>query len=196
MNEHDVPVPLGDPTEEAALRYALGDLPRREAAAFEQQLAGDQDAREALASMMALIAPAAAPGPGYRAAVRRRLRLGRALASSRRLLTGAAAVGLAATILLIFRAGGTVAPAVAPAPPPGTATPGAAGHDAAAAIFADVSGIDRLECIHLQRTQRQHRRDDFRAHHPIFDAVRTPMSPMSPMSPMNPMMPDGPMMWN
>ena len=62
-----------------ALRYARGQLPPSEAAAFEQRLGEDQAAREAVAGA-AVVAQAcqtgtpAQPHPRYRMAVRRRLK--------------------------------------------------------------------------------------------------------------------------
>ncbi|MBM3981596.1 MAG: hypothetical protein FJ304_15225, partial [Planctomycetes bacterium] len=67
---------MPDPTLQAtALRYAADDLAPAERAAFEARLADDQDAREAVAeavrlSAAALGAPAPAPHPSVRAALR------------------------------------------------------------------------------------------------------------------------------
>ena len=62
-----------------ALRYAAGDLPPPQAAAFEGRMAADQDAREALGeairlSAAALHQPVPAPDPLIRVAVREALR--------------------------------------------------------------------------------------------------------------------------
>ena len=64
-----------------ALRYAAGDLPPDEAAAFEARLAEDQDARDALAEAVRLSAAAIGqkpptPHPSFRAAIRARMNLG------------------------------------------------------------------------------------------------------------------------
>src|SRR5262245_13578470 len=72
---------MPDPTLQAtALRYAAGDLTPDEIAAFEAQLAEDQDARDALAEAVRLSAQAIgqkppAPHPSFRAAIRARLGL-------------------------------------------------------------------------------------------------------------------------
>jgi hypothetical protein len=63
-----------------ALRYAAGDLTPEETAAFEAQLAEDQDARDALAEAVRLSAAAIGqkpptPHPSFRAAMRARLGL-------------------------------------------------------------------------------------------------------------------------
>jgi hypothetical protein len=63
-----------------ALRYAAGDLTPDEIAAFEAQLAEDQDARDALAEAVRLSAQAIgqkppAPHPSFRTAIRARLGL-------------------------------------------------------------------------------------------------------------------------
>jgi hypothetical protein len=60
-----------------ALLYAGGELDPAEAALFEQRLAGDQQAREALAQAALLAMPPGqplAPDPAYRQRVHRRLR--------------------------------------------------------------------------------------------------------------------------
>jgi hypothetical protein len=60
-----------------ALLYAGGELTEAEAALFEQRLAGDQQAREALAQAAPLALPPGqplAPDPAYRERVHRRLR--------------------------------------------------------------------------------------------------------------------------
>jgi hypothetical protein len=70
------------PTDElalTALRYAAGDLPPADAAAFEDRLAHDQEAREALGeairlSAAALDRPTPAPDPLVREVVREALR--------------------------------------------------------------------------------------------------------------------------
>ena len=72
---------MRDPTlQGTALRYAAGDLPPDEGAAFEARLAEDQDARDALAEAVRLSAAAIgqkppAPHPSFRAAIRARLDL-------------------------------------------------------------------------------------------------------------------------
>ena len=72
---------MRDPTlPGTALRYAAGDLPPDEVAAFEARLADDQDARDALAEAVRLSAaaigqPPPAPHPSFRAAIRARLSL-------------------------------------------------------------------------------------------------------------------------
>jgi hypothetical protein len=72
---------MPDPTLQAtALRYAAGDLPPDDVAAFESRLAEDQDARDALAEAVRLSAQAIgqkppAPHPSFRAAIRDRLSL-------------------------------------------------------------------------------------------------------------------------
>ncbi|HEY1189598.1 MAG TPA: hypothetical protein VGE74_18270, partial [Gemmata sp.] len=62
----------------AALRYAAGDLPPTEATAFEEQLAQDQDARDALSEVVRLSAAAlgqSAPKPNasFRTVLRARM---------------------------------------------------------------------------------------------------------------------------
>ncbi|MBA4064156.1 MAG: hypothetical protein C0501_10670 [Isosphaera sp.] len=70
---------MPDPAlQTTALRYAAGDLPPAEAAAFEGRLAADQAAREALGEAVRLSAAAlgqAPPSPhrSYRALIRERL---------------------------------------------------------------------------------------------------------------------------
>jgi anti-sigma-K factor RskA len=70
---------MPDPAlQTTALRYAAGDLPPAEAAAFEARLATDQDARDALSEAVRLSAAALgqappAPDPTFRAAIRERL---------------------------------------------------------------------------------------------------------------------------
>ena len=72
---------MRDPTlQGTALRYAAGDLPPDEGAAFEARLGDDQDARDALAEAVRLSAAAIgqkppAPHPSFRAAIRARLDL-------------------------------------------------------------------------------------------------------------------------
>ena len=61
-----------------ALRYAAGDLPPDQMTAFEERLADDQSARDALSEAIRLSAsavgqPVPAPSPGVRAGVRDRL---------------------------------------------------------------------------------------------------------------------------
>jgi anti-sigma factor RsiW len=61
-----------------ALLYAAGELPAAEADAFEQRLADDQAAREALVQAVAIVQPLSGgvpgqPRPAYREVVRRRL---------------------------------------------------------------------------------------------------------------------------
>ena len=72
-------VPPTDELPLIALRYAAGELPPAEAAAFDARLAHDQEAREALGeairlSAAALDRPAPAPDPLVREAVREALR--------------------------------------------------------------------------------------------------------------------------
>src|SRR5689334_7505879 len=71
--------PPADDLPLTALRYAAGELPPAEAAAFEDRLAVDQEAREALGeairlSAAALHRPAPAPDPLVLEAVRDELR--------------------------------------------------------------------------------------------------------------------------
>jgi hypothetical protein len=69
--------PSGDGLAWLALLYASGELTETEAAEFEQRLAGDQQAREALAQAVPLALPPGqplTPDPSYREGVRRRLR--------------------------------------------------------------------------------------------------------------------------
>ncbi len=79
-----------------ACRYALGDLPGAETAAFERLLDEDQDAREAVARAVELVGAVAlvvAPGPEMAARPRRRVqaRASWALAASVALAVGASA---------------------------------------------------------------------------------------------------------
>ncbi len=73
-----------DPLACQALLYAGGELPPAEAAAFEQRLANDQAARDALVLAVGLARPLdgrpATPDPAYRDRVRKRLGAGRGLA--------------------------------------------------------------------------------------------------------------------
>src|SRR5438105_3935852 len=71
------PIPLA--LEATALRYAASDLSSGEAAAFEERLAGDQSAREALAeavrhSAAALGQQSPTPDRSFRALIHERLR--------------------------------------------------------------------------------------------------------------------------
>lgn len=110
---------LAEPLLTEARRYAGGDLPPAGAVAFEQRLATDQAAREALCQAVRLAqAPdgpsALGPDPAYRDEVRRRL-LGRTAYRRRPLLWGA--LGAAAALLLTFGTLGRLP--LPPGPPPG-----------------------------------------------------------------------------
>jgi hypothetical protein len=102
---------MPDPNLQAtALRYAAGDLSPDESAAFEARLAGEQDARDALAEAVRLSAQAIgqappAPHPSFRAILRARLALG-AYRGSPLAWTGLGAAAVAAcTLLGLFLAG-------------------------------------------------------------------------------------------
>lgn len=125
-----------------ALRYAAGELPPVDSAAFEARLAGDQDAREALAEAVRLSAAALgqdppAPDRTFRAMIRERLRpvsawwarwLARRAYRGHPLAwagIGAGAVA-AATLFGLYLAEGeriTTAAAARPHDPPGAAGP-------------------------------------------------------------------------
>ena len=70
---------MPDPTlSSTALRYAAGDLPPADCAAFEERLESDQEARDAIAEAIRLSAAALhqappAPDSTFRAAIRERL---------------------------------------------------------------------------------------------------------------------------
>jgi hypothetical protein len=72
---------MPEPTlQTTALRYAAGDLPPEEVAAFEARLGEDQDARDALAEAVRLSAQAIGltppkPHPSFHEAIRNRLNL-------------------------------------------------------------------------------------------------------------------------
>ncbi|MBV9946551.1 MAG: hypothetical protein JOZ69_06865 [Myxococcales bacterium] len=120
---------MPDPTlPGTALRYAAGDLPPDEVAAFEARLADDQDARDALAEAVRLSAAAIgqqspAPHPSFRAAIRARLNL-RAYRGHPFAWVGlGGAVAAACALLGVALADRPDPPAAATAPPPAEAIP-------------------------------------------------------------------------
>jgi anti-sigma-K factor RskA len=117
--EGDAPENAGSGDEALALQallYASGELEEAEAAAFEERLAADQTARDALCQAVQLTETLAGnteirPDPSYRARVRRRLRqrlrFRRTLAGTLRLAGSPAlwsfiAVGVAILMLVLF----------------------------------------------------------------------------------------------
>jgi hypothetical protein len=122
-----------EPTLQAtALRYAAGDLSAAEAAAFEARLAGDQEARDALAEAVRLSAaalgqPAPAPHRSFRAAAWERLTgwcpgwlARRAYRGHPLAWAGVGALAVAACIAIGFSLG---EPEAAPAASPVAASP-------------------------------------------------------------------------
>ena len=120
---------MPDPTlPGTALRYAAGDLPPDEVAAFEARLGDDQDARDALAEAVRLSAaavgqPVPAPHPSFRAAIRARLNL-RAYRGHPLAWVGLGGAVVAACALLgVVLADRADPPAAATAPLPAEAIP-------------------------------------------------------------------------
>jgi anti-sigma-K factor RskA len=130
----------GDPpTDEMlalqALLYASGELEEAEAVAFEERLADDQAARDALCQAVQLTEtlagnPEVRPNPAYRARVRRRLRqrrrLRETLAGTLRLTTNPflwTLIGLTLAIVLIVAVVHMIAVMHAPATQPGPTAP-------------------------------------------------------------------------
>jgi anti-sigma factor RsiW len=157
---------MPEPTlQSTALRYAAGDLTPGESTAFEERLAGDQEARDAVAEAIRLSAAALhqappAPDRSFRAAIRERLRR---RASRGHPVTwaaiGAAVVASCAVfgMVLVNRGepvptGEASSPATAPAPraivaqAPVAIEPDDA--DSVAEIWADLSTPDQIEKWH------------------------------------------------
>lgn len=89
----------GDETDWLAVRYVLGELPAAEVAAFEERLASEQPAREAVARAARLVETlAATPWPAEKAVPVRRTSL-------RRVATIAATIAAAVVLGVFFRNG-------------------------------------------------------------------------------------------
>jgi hypothetical protein len=180
-----------DELEMQALLYACGDLNAGEARAFEVRLAGDQPAREALASAVGCLPPLfdnARPDPVYRRRVRQRL-AGRSKARSR-LRGWACAAGGAAAASLVFLLFGTLGqwfPHSAASDQTALAASGdeqaGPASDREAVHFADLTTVDRLSRVHYQEASRKRKNEEWRQRHPILEAIRPMMPPMTPVSP-------------
>jgi hypothetical protein len=158
--------------------YASGELAEPERAAFEERLAADQSAREALAEAVymnaALRGEAARPDPGYRARVRQRLRpswwkrlLARQSYRGHPLLWSA--VGAAAALLIALyvprpepEVRVIVREVPAELPPAGEGnTADASLHDISY-IWAELSTPDHTVRAHAEENQRKTRQEDRR----------------------------------
>jgi anti-sigma factor RsiW len=157
---------MPEPTlQSTALRYAAGDLTPGESTAFEERLAGDQEARDAVAEAIRLSAAALhqappAPDRSFRAAIRERLRRrasrGHPIAWA---AAGAAAVAACAVIVMALVKRGEPEQNVEAAMPASTPEPRAVvaqapveiepdDGDSVAEIWADLSTPDQIEKWH------------------------------------------------
>lgn len=164
-----------------ALRYAAGELPPPECEAFEARLAGDQDARDALAEAVRLSAAALgqeppAPDHTFRALIRERLRpvsawwagwLARRAYRGHPLAWAGLGAGTvaAATVFGLSLAARDERPAPAATAPPGSeaaAEPRPAADDddvslKVAEIWAELSTPEHVEKAHDEELRRRQR---------------------------------------
>lgn len=167
--------------EELALQahlYASGELAEPERAAFEERLAADQSAREALAEAVymnaALRGEAARPDPSYRDRVRQRLRpswwqrlLARRNYRGHPLLWSA--VGAAAALLIGLSVPRPepeiqviVREAPAEMPPAGESDTADAALQDISYVWAELSTPDHTVRAHAEENQRKSRQEDRR----------------------------------
>jgi hypothetical protein len=172
MHDDRTPKDGGDGLAWLALLYAGGELEEAEAAQFEQRLAGDQQAREALAQAVLLAMPPGqplTPDPAYRDRVRRRLCRRRAWSwlVQRRSYPGHpllwSSVGAAAASLLLIvsfalwmPASGPVASRPQPEPAPGVPEPVKA---EVASAWAEMHTTDHVAKAHEEEMRRKTRNE-------------------------------------
>jgi hypothetical protein len=162
-----------DALDEQAILYASGEMDRGEAARFEQRLANEQEAREALADAVEVLSwqrEPIGPNPAYRDHVVHRLRSMRGVSawiSWRPLLTGAVA---AAVLFCAVELGRLTF--WRPAAPNETRDLAAPPVDEATvvpveAIYSDLSNVERVARVREEQQSRRQRHDDLRIHSPL-----------------------------
>jgi hypothetical protein len=165
----------GDGLAWLALLYASGELDPGEVTQFEQRLAGDQQAREALAQAVPLALPPGqtlAPDPAYRDRVRRRLRGRRSWGwlVQRRTYPGhpilwsgagaaAAALVMAASFLLWVPASPGVQAPAGPPPEPAAAESREPVKADVASVWAQLHTTDHVAKAHDEEMRRKNRND-------------------------------------
>jgi hypothetical protein len=172
MNPERKPGP-GDDLAGLALLYASGEMSAKEAALFEDRLAAEQLAREALTLAVGLLTPIEAGRLARpRTSCRRRvLSFLRPRRTGRRSFTHSLACmlgGAAAAVLFLLIRG--------PAP---ELTQGLAGSEPAlesspglaAVVYSDLSNINRLVRVRIEQNQRRNRQDEGRGHPPALDLM-------------------------
>lgn len=190
MYESDEPAePTGSALEFVAFRYACEDLSPDDAASFEERLAWDQGARDALCrgiQTAGSLSGSVPQGPdrSYRNRVRKRLLQGRQVVHP----VVWAFLGAAAAVLAMLSFGyqrsddarsglanrGREAPSVASAKPAG---PAEVPPIVVANVWADLHTPDHLARVHDEEARRRSRQDDLHLPSGADERRRSPTNP-------------------
>jgi hypothetical protein len=183
MNNLPIPPSDSDRWLPAARQYVADGLSPAERADFEDVLAQEQSAREALVEAMAenqkaIATNAVGPNARYRQTVRARLRIASRPSVTLFRWAAVAALVLGGTVLYgVSRQVADQPPVMQlvmdETPPTEDAAPDDEDNDASeATIFAELSNINRLEQVHRSHNERRGRSSEWQEHRSTLSPLR------------------------